>query len=895
MPEYDGNEEMPRREKRKTTSKGNHKDITAVPAATHRRGGGEDSGLAPLSISTASARGSDPSLESEHEQKPKKKEKQKKLEIGDDYEYTKGEKTKRKDGDGKKVKNTTQKSNHDDPEKVLKRQKSAIYRGKKVKLDEFGNPIKKKNKKKKRSALTDADADGPADSKSARADHSEGADEFYHAAPIDDSKHRTKEVSPEFNPGWEQPHEFAPREGDVSFKPNDRSGTTNRTSLVAKSTNTPAVDFNEASPDKQAAAIHEAFDKLDLDKNGQLDRAELVSFMAAAAKKIRLEVDSDVIELAVDALLEDANETAHVDYITRERFASIFQRNPELMRVFEDASVQASRRQLVVTRTMSKKDLKEIAEEDEQSREHRKAHWKNHRVNWIWMFVYVTANLLAFIYAAVKYSLNEDAQAVFGNCVVVARGCAKCLNLNACLILLPMCRRLVTRTRAIGKLRKLFPFDIILEFHMMVGAAIGFFSAAHVAAHVCDFHRFSVADDEDILALFGTKLGETIPPGAFARWKLLLQSRAAITGIIMVICITIAYPTIRGRRQRFNTFWFTHHLFLVMLIALCFHGTGSLLEPYQSVYWVGIPLTLYLSSRFYRQTKCAQCEVIDISIKGGNVIGLRLAKPPSWNKHVKSGMYAFINIPKVSVLEFHPFTLTSAPHEDFIEFHFAGVGDWTKSTHALLKEVVNANVEEKSKDIPMMKELVVKVEGPVGAASQGFTDYPVLVLVGAGIGITPMISVLKQLVLEPGKLKRAFFYWTVRDRASFEWFAELMDEIYESDHQHILQIRHFLTSVKDDDRDLGAVLLHHATRAKHKTTNFDLMLGGQGHHQVQVGRPNWAKELASVRTDAKELGMKKCGIFLCGPQVMAADLDNHSFKLSVEDPDFHFYFTKETF
>jgi hypothetical protein len=73
-----------------------------------------------------------------------------------------------------------------------------------------------------------------------------------------------------------------------------------------------------------------------------------------------------------------------------------------------------------------------------------------------------------------------------------------------------------------------------------------------------------------------------------------------------------------------------------------------------------------------------------------------------------------------------------------------------------------------------------------GAASQGFTDYPVLVLVGAGIGITPMISVLKQLVLEPGKLKRASFYWTVRDRASFEWFAKLMDEIYESDHQHMV-------------------------------------------------------------------------------------------------------------
>jgi hypothetical protein len=62
-----------------------------------------------------------------------------------------------------------------------------------------------------------------------------------------------------------------------------------------------------------------------------------------------------------------------------------------------------------------------------------------------------------------------------------------------------------------------------------------------------------------------------------------------------------------------------------------------------------------------------------------------------------------------------------------------------------------------------------------------------------------------------------------------------MDDIYESDQGHVIQIRHFLTSVTDDDRDIGAVLLHHATRAQHKKTNFDLNLGQCTHHQVQVG------------------------------------------------------------
>jgi respiratory burst oxidase len=644
------------------------------------------------------------------------------------------------------------------------------------------------------------------------------------------------------------------------------------------------------------AAVNRAFDELDLKGDGHLDRSEIAIFMEAAAKQIRLEIEREVIECAVDALLQDVDSTGQEpaqSFITRMQFLKIFERHPDMLCVFEDETTLSSRRGSVITRPLSQDELLEEEQERNQIWMHAHTRWKNGRVAWMWLAIYVAINVTFFTYKAVLYANDDAAQAVFGQCITVARGCANCLNLNAFLILLPMCRHLVTRTRALGKLRFWFPFDAVLEFHMLVGIAIAMFATAHVAAHICDFHRFARADEEDIFNLFGTKLGDTIPVSKLDRWLLLLKQPAGVTGIIMVVCMLIGYCTILGRRKKFNTFWATHHLLLVMLVALCFHGIGSLLEPFRSVYWVAGPLLLYLFSRVYRETNLAKCQVLDIAIKGGNVVGLKLAKPASWEKQVRAGMYAFINIPKVSPVEWHPFTLTSAPHEDFIEFHFAQVGDWTKSVHGLLAAMVDTTAE--SKDATRMQDLVVKIEGPIGASSQGFADYPILVLVGAGIGVTPMISVLKQLVKEPGKMKRTFLYWTVRDRASFEWFAALMDDIYASDQKNVLQIRHFLTSVKDDDRDLGAVLLHHATRATHKRTDFDLMLGRRGHHQVEVGRPDWDEELASVRAEAKELGMQKCGIFLCGPERMAEDIAEVSFKLSVEDPDFHFYFTKETF
>jgi hypothetical protein len=158
-----------------------------------------------------------------------------------------------------------------------------------------------------------------------------------------------------------------------------------------------------------------------------------------------------------------------------------------------------------------------------------------------------------------------------------------------------------------------------------------------------------------------------------------------------------------------------------------------------------------------------------------------------------------------------------------------------------------------------------------------------------------MISVVKELLKNPGQMKRTILYWTIRDQAAVEWFTSVLDDIYQQDDKNVIQIRHFLTSVKYDDRDLGAVLLHYAARSKHKHTNIDIILGRQTHHQVEVGRPVWDKELQSVREEAKELGYNRAGIFLCGPSRMAEEVDDVSFKLSRDDPNFHFYFNKETF
>ena len=667
------------------------------------------------------------------------------------------------------------------------------------------------------------------------------------------------------------------------------------------------------SPESQYhLALSRAFEELDLHQTGRLDRSDIQVFMAEAAKHVKLNLEPELLEAAVDALMEDAGvNIEEQSYISKDQFLNIFERHPDMFTVFQDEASLQSLQQSVRSETLSEEELKEVLQWNEQAWVHaRWTEWKNRKVAIVWFLLYLAANVFAFTYKAIKYVNHEEAMAVFGNCIAVARGGAQCLNLNAGLILLPISRQFLTKMRAVGPMRYLFPFDATIEIHILIGSMLGLFATAHTCAHICDFHRFARADEDDIFALFGTKLGETMPESHWGRWKVVLATRAGITGIIMVVCCLVAYPTTQMRHARFNLFWSTHHLLLVMMIALAVHGTDSLLEPFQSVYWMAGPLLLYFLPRFWRETPLSKTNIVAIQHKPGGVVALQLEKPRSWKGVVTSGMYAFLNIPTISKVEWHPFTLTSAPDDNYIEFNFKAVGDWTTAVHDLLEaeatdepvskeaasggNTVNANGY--SKGVPSsVHSIVVKVEGPIGASSQGFSDYPVVVLVGAGIGATPCISVLKHLLTNPGKMKRCFFYWTTRDRSSFEWFSSLTDAIYESDKKHVLQIRHFLTSGTTDDRDIGAVLLHHATRAHHKKTDIDLLLGRRGHHQVEVGRPDWDDELVTVRDESKESGFDHAGVFFCGPEKMGHAISEVSKKLSKEDTGFHFYFSKETF
>ena len=633
-----------------------------------------------------------------------------------------------------------------------------------------------------------------------------------------------------------------------------------------------------------------------MDKTGKLERSEIQALIKTAAIHTKLDVQfgESVLGPAVDSLIYDVgggkSGVEDDDFITREQFHGIFKRHPDMLIAFEDERASICRKESVL------RTIDEDVDEEEELKENKQlwatsliSFWKDKWSSVLWICMYIACNVVMFTLKAHEYNNKREAKNIFGQCIVLSRGTAELLNLNAMLILLMMCKHFLTLLRKTPA-RFAFPFDTTHELHIGIGIVFALLAVSHTCAHMCGIYRFAHADEEDINDLT-VLFGDISPPKSVGgRWAKLLSNRSGITGILMVVCMIVAYPFAFNRRKHFRRFWYSHHLLLVVLVLMCIHGTGELLEPTETVYWLIGPLVIYFIPRFWRESPLSKLEVKKMAIKRGGVVQLRLQKPKYYDRMLSAGMYGIINIPEISRFEWHPFTLTSSPCDEYIEFHIRKVGRWTQAAHDLLESKADEGEISGIKDPP-----VVKVEGPIGASSQGFSDYPVVVLIGAGIGVTPMISVLNQMLHKPGKVKKCFFYWTIRDRASFQWFNELMDRIFEADKKNMLQIRHFLTSVKYDDRDLGDVLLHHATRAHHKRTGKDLLLGQQIRHQVECGRPDWTDELEVVREEAESIGESNVGIFLCGPNAIAKSVNDASLEISKKHSPFHMYFTKETF
>jgi predicted ferric reductase len=283
-------------------------------------------------------------------------------------------------------------------------------------------------------------------------------------------------------------------------------------------------------------------------------------------------------------------------------------------------------------------------------------------------------------------------------------------------------------------------FEHSLWLHIILGVLMLLMAVGHIAAFAL---RFATQE--------GSSVASILPFNAWTRYAANGPANALYNNWTISMMNAVFWPSLLFfgvfpwmRRRNWELFKVSHHWFLVLVPASMIHANSGW-------YFVLPGAVLWVWDRALRFARDMESvDMVDavahtLESKSGvaeKVTELRFR----WNGRVREhspGMFAWINCPQVSAIEWHPFSLSASPLDDVASFHIKGMESvgaagngaklpWTARLHQVV-----AGLESPS-------DLVVNIDGPHGPETD-FGSERVL-LVAGGIGITPMHNTLRFLL-----------------------------------------------------------------------------------------------------------------------------------------------------
>ncbi|XP_022081729.1 NADPH oxidase 1-like [Acanthaster planci] len=565
----------------------------------------------------------------------------------------------------------------------------------------------------------------------------------------------------------------------------------------------------------------------------------------------------------------------------------------------------------------------------------------NEGVKWMLVFLWFLANLIAWLASYFTYTNSDEyfyIRILMGASLPVARASATCLNLNSMMILLPVCRNIISFLRGSCEANKYYrrnlrrQLDKNITFHKVVAYLIVFFTIIHVVSHC--FNAQHLYDSStgvrgplaSLLSLQVTKSGNRLnpiqvidkSPLGLTLIEKTLQLLPGWTGAVLTLALIVMFSSSTEfiRRSYFEMFWFTHHLFILYFVMILAHGAAGIVSRQSNVAdhnpktcseiftewptdecpkpefingsagswkWLLFPMVCYVFERMFRLYRAWQTSIITKVVQHpSNVIEIQMKKQ---GFKMLPGQYVFLLCPSISRLQWHPFTLTSAPEEEFLSVHIRIVGDWTNK----LKEKLGADQGEQSvAQLPS-----IAIDGPFGTASIDIFEYEVGICIGAGIGVTPFASILKSIshkLLSPEfelKLRKVYFFWICRDTNAFEWFTEMLQSLesmlIENGQREFLEYHIYLTRGWSHRQAKNIYL--------QEEQEVDAITGLR--QKTNYGRPKWDDTFKMI---AENNSGVNAGVFFCGPKSLSTVLHKCCNRHSSLKPDgCRFFYNKENF
>ncbi|GBB98951.1 hypothetical protein RclHR1_03370018 [Rhizophagus clarus] len=498
-----------------------------------------------------------------------------------------------------------------------------------------------------------------------------------------------------------------------------------------------------------------------------------------------------------------------------------------------------------------------------------------------WIF-WLGSHAGLFAYGYIKQRDDPELSRLtnIGLSVLMSRGAGLCLAYDGALILLPVCRNIIRYLR-LTFLNKLIPFDENIWFHRQVAYSILFWTLIHTFSHYINFIR---AEELNISSA----------------WAIHYKAPAGITGHIMLLIMVLMYTSAHRsiRQQSFETFWYTHHLAFIFMLCLYTHAVGCFVKTNPDIVpkrckgyfswhftiWGGI---IYFFERVLREFRSRQeTQITKVLNHRSNTFEILFTKP---SFKYKAGQYLYLNVPQISSLQWHPFTITSAPDDPYVSVHIRQVGDFTEE----LAELLGCNLITDKDYVP--RELPkLRIDGPFGAPAEDVFNNEIAILVGCGIGVTPFGSILKNIWYQqqnnrPSKLRRVEFFWICREIGSFEWFQSLLKTLEATQSGGFLNFHIYLTS-KLRESVIQNIIINDVSSLFDPLTDLE--------SRTHYGRPNFndiflklkkSIESGKYLTGVEKLATTNIGVYYCGPSSLAKVLKNDCNKANSKEIKFNFH------
>jgi predicted ferric reductase len=295
--------------------------------------------------------------------------------------------------------------------------------------------------------------------------------------------------------------------------------------------------------------------------------------------------------------------------------------------------------------------------------------------------------------------------------------------------------------------------DRAVQLHRTIGPT----AIALVVTHVMCLSLDAIAH--------GAAIGDILVPF----WSPAARSVDILVFYAIVALAILAYDT----RLRYELWLLLHRFIGLLLIAGTIYasvepGTIADYEPLRT--WVVLLLVagtgawfyrIFLFNRFGPQFRY---KLESASVRGEKSVDL-VMRPLERRMMYEPGTYVFIRVPDLAAnrREIHPFSISSSPVERDLRVSGRMVGDFTRQLPTL------------GPGTP------VDVYGPFGGFTpQRLAQYRRLVLIGAGIGITPFLGMLA-FERHNQDFRRIWLFYVTRDETESVYDGEIRGSYLEAD------------------------------------------------------------------------------------------------------------------